>query len=422
MKTHITLTPLKEPKEATVRMPGSKSYTNRALIMAALTQGPVSLIHPLYSDDTHAMIECLRTLGIDIETRADEIIVHTDISQVQDKHYALFAHDSGTTVRFILALLCLLPGIQTIQGSSRLNERPIQDLVEALQQLGAVITYCEKDGELPVTVHSSSLSGPSVCLKGDISSQFCSALLLIAPYLSNGLLIQNTGALISKPYIDMTISYMKEAGVEVQTEEDKNYRIAKGQSYQQTKYTIEGDFSSAGYFFAIAALTQSRILVENLSASSLQADRKLLLILAQMGNTIVYQDTGVCVQGKQILPLDIDMESCPDQVMTVAVLAAFANGVTKISGVRSLRVKETERVIAIQASLGKMGIKTEDTHDTLTIYGGSPRAATIDTYNDHRMAMAFAVAGMYLPGMVILDPNVVNKTFPTFWEVVRSLQ
>jgi 3-phosphoshikimate 1-carboxyvinyltransferase len=215
---------------------------------------------------------------------------------------------------------------------------------------------------------------------------------------------------------------MKEAGVEVQTEEDKNYRIAKGQSYQQTKYTIEGDFSSAGYFFAIAALTQSRILVENLSASSLQADRKLLPILAQMGNTIIYQDTGVCVEGKQILPLDIDMESCPDQVMTMAVLAAFAKGVTTISGVRSLRVKETERVIALQASLSKMGIKTDATHDTLTIYGGSPRAATIDSYNDHRIAMAFAVAGMYLPGMVILNPNVVHKTFPTFWEVVRSLQ
>ncbi|MEI8329584.1 MAG: 3-phosphoshikimate 1-carboxyvinyltransferase [Chlamydiia bacterium] len=422
MKTQITMTALKEPKEATVTMPGSKSYTNRALIMAALTQGPVSLIHPLYSDDTNAMIECLRILGIDIETLENEIIVHTDISAVEDKNYTLFAYDSGTTVRFMLALLCLVPGIKTIQGSSRLNDRPIQDLVEALQQIGAVITYCDKQGQLPVTVYSSSLSGPSVYLKGDISSQFCSALLLIAPYLSNGLLIQNTGALISKPYIDMTISCMKEAGVEVQTEEDKNYRIAKGQSYQQTKYTIEGDFSSAGYFFAIAALTQSRILVENLSASSLQADRKLLPILAQMGNTIIYQDTGVCVQGKQILPLDIDMESCPDQVMTMAVLAAFAKGVTTISGVRSLRVKETERVIALQASLGKMGIKTDATHDTLTIYGGSPRAATIDSYNDHRIAMAFAVAGMYLPGMVILDPNVVHKTFPTFWEVVRSLQ
>ena len=190
----------------------------------------------------------------------------------------------------------------------------------------------------------------------------------------------------------------------------------------EKEYVIEGDFSSAGYFFAIAALIQSTITVENLNPFSLQADRKFLDILEKMGNVITYGENEICVQGKQIIPLSVDMEDCPDQVMTLAVLAAFADGVTHISGVRSLRYKETERVLALKKELGKMGIKTEDTYDTLTVYGGSPHAAEIDTYNDHRMAMAFAVATMRLEGMSIRHPEVVNKTFPTFWEVLGSLR
>ena len=371
--------------------------------MAALAKGPICLKNPLYSDDTEAMIGCLRTLGLKIDLMPDRIIVHDDIGCIEDKDYQLFAHDSGTTVRFMLALLCIVPGIKTIQGSKRLNERPISDLVAALRELGAVIEYCETQGQLPVKVSSSTLSGKSVHLKGDVSSQFYSALLLISPYIPGGLNIHLTSSLISKPYVDMTLSCTKKW---------------KGEK----EYVIEGDFSSAGYFFAIAVLTKSTITVENLNPTSLQADRKLLGILEKMGNVVRFQENAVCVQGKQIIPLDIDMEDCPDQVMTVAVLAAFAKGETIISGVRSLRVKETERVLALKKNLSKMGIQTEDTHNTLTIHGGFPHAAAIDTYNDHRMAMAFAVAGMHLPGVVIHHPEVVNKTFPTFWEVLRSLQ
>lgn len=348
------------------------------------------------------MIGCLRGLGLRIDRTEDQVIVEDDISCIKEGEYDLFAQDSGTTVRFMLALLCMVPGIQTIGGTKRLNERPISDLVEALQQLGAVIEYCEKEGQLPVKVSSSSLSGRSVHLKADVSSQFYSALLLISSHLPGGLKIRLTSPLISKPYVDMTLSCIE-------------------QWREKKEYVIEGDFSSAGYFFAIAALTKSTITVENLNPLSVQGDRKILDILERMGNRVSLQENGVCVEGKQILPLDLDMEDCPDQVMTIAVLAAFAKGVTHISGVRSLRVKETERVLALKNELGKMGIRTEETHDTLTIYGGSPRAAEIDTYNDHRMAMAFAVSGLSLPGMVIRHPGVVNKTFPTFWTVLRSL-
>lgn len=401
-------------------MPGSKSYTNRALIMAAQVSGPVCLKNPLYSDDTKAMIGCLQTLGLQIETHPDQIIVHGDVSSIPDKHYRLFAHDSGTTARFMLALLCIVPGVKILEGNPRLNERPIEDLVDALRALGAVIEYVGKKGQLPIKISTSTLLGRSVHLKSDVSSQFCSALLLISPYIS-GLTIHIVGKPISKPYIDMTLSCMQEWGVKV-IQEEGSYFVPEDQHYCKKEYIIEGDFSSASYFFAIAALTKSKITVENINPFSAQADRKFLDILAKMGNIVSYEDNRIHVQGRLVVPIDVDMEDCPDQVMTLAVLAAFAKGVTRISGVRSLRVKETERVLALKNELAKMGIITEDTHDTLHVHGGDPHAAVIDTYNDHRMAMAFAVAGTHLPGIVIRHPEVVSKTFPNFWEIVRGLR
>ena len=412
---------LKEPICARVKIPGSKSYTNRALIMAALTQGSVSLANPLYSEDTIAMINCLRVLGIQIITQPHRIIVEGDIRAIEEKNYHLFAHDSGTTARFLLALLCIVPGIKILQGTKRLNERPMSDLVEALRSLGAGIDYCSKEGELPVKISTSRLSGSSVQLKSDLSSQFCSAVLLISPYISENFTVHIAGELISKSYVAMTLDCMQKWGVEVRKSEEGNSFTLR-RRYQKKHYIIEGDFSSASYFFAIAALTGSRITVENLNPASIQPDRQFLRILERMGNEVSYLEKGICVQGKQICPLTINMQECPDQVMTLAVLAAFAEGTTTISGVRSLRMKETERVLALKSTLSRMGILTHDTHDTLTIHGSIPHAAQIETYEDHRMAMAFAVAGCYLPGITICQPDVVNKTFPAFWDILKGLK
>ncbi|MEI8365674.1 MAG: 3-phosphoshikimate 1-carboxyvinyltransferase [Parachlamydiaceae bacterium] len=418
----VEITAFDKPVTATIDIPGSKSYTNRALVMAALTKGPVTLCNPLYSEDTEAMIACLRTLGLRVETSPEQILVQDDISTIQNRSYELFAKDSGTTLRFLLPMLCMIPGVKILKGSIRLNERPIKDLVEALRQLGAKIEYLEKDGQPPLKIDSLLLcSGGEVTIDASMSSQFCSALLMIAPLFLNGIKIRFRGVVISKPYIDMTVGAMRESGIDVVQMEDGGYHIPPAQLYQKDRYVIEGDFSSAGYFFALAALTQSTMTLKNLNPLSAQADRKFLDILERMGNQIMMSDDGITIIGKQILPLFLDMEDCPDQVQTLAVLAAFAHGVTTISGVRSLRSKETERVQALKKELGKMGIKTEDTYDTLTIYGGDPRAATIDTYGDHRMAMAFAVAGTRLPGMKICHPEVVNKTFPMFWDKLRAL-
>lgn len=419
----IELSPLIRPANSTIRVPGSKSHTNRALIMAALTPGAVRLNNPLYCEDTLAMIDCLQALGIEIETQADHITVHGDISCVQDREYHLFAKESGTSLRFLLALLCLIPGVKTIQGSSRLNERPIQDLVDGLRQLGAQIDYCNQEHQLPVKISSSQLSGESLLLKSDVSSQFCSALLLISPLLPNGLTIRSKeGFFISKPYIDMTIHCMQEWGVHVAELPNEGYWIAKQQKYQKKETLIEGDFSSASYFFAIASLTESTIKVDNLNPHSKQPDRQFLHLLEENGNRVVRAPTSLQIEGKRIAAAHFSMEGCPDQIMTMALLAAFSPGTTTISGIRSLRVKESNRVTAIRQELLKMKIPVEETLDTLTIHGGSPQPAAIDTHNDHRIAMAFAVAGTYLPGMVIGHPEVVNKTFPTFWNCLRSLQ
>jgi 3-phosphoshikimate 1-carboxyvinyltransferase len=412
---------LKKNLNTIINIPGSKSYTNRALILAALTKGSVILHHPLYSDDTEVMIACLRILGLRIDTLPDQIIVYDDISVVQNIDVDLFARDSGTTIRFLLPLLCFIPGKKTIEGTPRLNERPIQPLVEALNCLGANIKSSNKNGQPPLKIISSSLqSGKEIVIDASMSSQFLSGLLMISPLL-NGLTIYSKGKVISEPYVKMTVQLMREWGINVEQLDHSGYRIPPGQHYKKKEYVIEGDFSSAGYFLAIAVLNQTMITLKNLNPLSIQADREFLNILINMGNEIIVGANEITIHGKKLQPVSINMEGCPDQVQTMAVLAAFAKGTSIIFGVRSLRVKETERVQALKNELAKMGIATEDTHDTLTIHGGNPREATIETYGDHRMAMAFAVAGTKLPGINILNKEVVNKTFPTFWEKLRSL-
>src|SRR3989344_3281837 len=238
---------------------------------------------------------------------------------------------------------------------------------------------------------------------------------MVAPRIGE-LDIEVLGEQISKPYIDMTIEAMREFGASVKNESYKRYVVSGGQSYRATNYTVEGDVSSASYFFAIAALTRSTITLENLNPKTVQADIRFLKILEDMGNKVSYGENSITVEGRDVKAVSVDMEDCPDQAQTLSVLAAFANGTTTIKGVQSLRVKETERVSALETELGKMGIHAESTQDTLIVHGGNPKPAKIDTYGDHRMAMAFAVAAAKLPGMEIMEPDVVTKTFPRFWK------
>ena len=418
MKT-TKIIPLEKPIDAVVSIPGSKSYTNRALLMAALVGKSVKIKNPLSSDDTKAMIDCLQTLGIKVTSKSNDLDIVGDIRSVADKSYDLNAHLSGTTIRFILALSTVIRGVKTIRGEGRLNERPIGDLVDALRQLGAKIEYLEKEGFPPVRVSSSKLTPGNITMNGSVSSQFLSAILMIAPVVGE-VNIEVIGEQISKPYVDMTIDSMKQFGVSVDVR-DATYVVPAGQKYTLDEYVVEGDASSASYFFAIAALTQSRVTLKNMNPKSVQADMGFLKILSDMGNVVEYGENQISIQGKGIKPVDVNMQDCPDQVQTLAALASCVPGTTHIAGVGSLRVKETERVAALERELAKMGIRSESTPDTMTIYGGYPKPAVIDTYWDHRMAMAFAVLGTKMKGMEIRNPDVVTKTFPDFWERLNSI-
>jgi len=366
------------------------------------------------------MISCLQGLGIQINRTLGNIDVMNSFEDVISGTYDLDARLSGTTIRFILALSCMVPGIKTVHGRGRLNERPIKDLVDALREMGAVIEYTEKLGFPPLLVSSEKLQSTPVHMSGAVSSQYFSALLMIAP-LIGGITIEVLGEQISQSYIDVTIDMMREWGVSVVNQEYKNYIVPEG-TYQMSKYLVEGDYSAAGYFAGIATLTHSQVTLRNIKKNSHQGDKEFLHILEQMGSVVDYFDDSIRVKGNGVKPIDVNMERCPDQAQTLAVLSAFAEGTTRITGVRSLRVKETERVQAVQQELAKMGIRTESPdEDTLIIFGGTPKPATIKTYGDHRMAMSFAQAGARIPGMCIQNPEVVDKTFPEFWEKVRSL-
>lgn len=399
-----------------VAVPGSKSYTVRALLLAAMTTGPVTLLNPLVSDDTVAMLDCLDILGIAARREADRIEVTGSIADVHEGTYTLNANLSAATLRFLLALATVLPGVQTLQGHDGLNKRPVRDLVDSLRALGATITYLDRDGYPPVAVSSSALNGHVARVSGETSSQYLSALMMLAPA-ANGLRLDVVGELVSRPYLTMTMGIMRAFGVAVDTPDDGTFIVSAGQQYAASSYTIEGDASAACYPVAAAALTGTSVRLHNLPAESLQADMRFLDILVGMGNRIERTAEGLVFTGGEIHPLTVDMRDCPDQAQTLAVILAFAQGKSRLEGLRSLRVKETDRLSATARELTKMGIRVEEEAEALVIHGGNPQPATIETYGDHRMAMAFAVAGTRLANLRILDSAVVNKTYPTFWQV-----
>lgn len=416
----IKILPLQKLIQAQLTVPGSKSYTNRSLLLAAISSKKVKIVNPLISDDTNTMINCLRNLGVKIIEKKNVIEVVNNITSVKNNFFNLDVNQSGTTFRFLLALSAVIPGVKILRGKEGLNKRPIGDLVEALKQLGAKIEYLDKKGYPPVKVLSLKLNPGTIRIKGNISSQFISALLMVAPLIGE-VIIEVIGNQISEPYIAMTINIMKQFGVNVQKKNNNKYLIPENQKYETREYKVEGDVSSASYFFAIAALTKSTIAIKNINPNSVQADMRFLKILEDMGNKIVSGENQITIIGKGIKPVDVDMTDCPDQVQTLAVLASFAKGITKISGIESLRIKETDRLLALTQELKKMGIKTSTTKDTLTIYGGNPISAQIETYGDHRMAMSFTIAGCKIPGIVIKNPEVVSKTYPRFWEDLEKI-
>jgi 3-phosphoshikimate 1-carboxyvinyltransferase len=424
----FTWTPLNRPVDGTVVVPGSKSITNRALPIAALARGTSVLTGALFSDDTRYMAEALNRLGIRVE--ADESNNTFTVAGGDGTFPAttadLFIGNSGTTVRFLTAVLTLGHGTFRIDGIPRMRQRPIQPLITALNNLGSSVRSEEGTGCPPVIVDADGLPGGTVSVPGDQSSQYFSALLIAAPYADNGVEILVEGDLVSKPYMPMTAETMRAFGVEVDLDEADwtRFAVAPGQRYEARNYHIEPDASNASYFFAAAAVTGGRVRVEGLGKRSTQGDLNFVHVLEAMGATVTMTDGYTEVIGPpdgNLRGVDLDLNAISDTAQTLAAIAPFADGPTTIRGVGHARLKETDRVAALATELRKLGQQVEERPDGLTIVPQPITPADIDTYDDHRMAMSFGVATLRAPGIRILAPGCTAKTFPDYFDRLTAL-
>lgn len=405
------------PVRATIRPPGSKSITNRALICAALAKGESVLRGALASEDTEVMIDSLRRIGIPVEVHSNgsELRLKGFGANWPQKRAQLFIGNSGTSVRFLTAMLAVGEGEYRLDGVARMRQRPIGNLISALNSLGADV-IAENDNQCPpVIVRAKGLQGGKTPLRGDVSSQFLSALLMAAPYAKSPIEIEVTGELVSKPYVEMTLAVMRSFGVVSQRENWSRLSIPRGE-YRGVDYAIEPDASAASYFWAAAAVTGGEVTVEGLTRNALQGDVRFCDALVQMGCELVEQADSMTVRGGELHGIDIDMNDISDTVQTLAVVALFAKGITRIRNVGHIRHKETDRVGDLARELRKLGAEVREFEDGLEITPQPLNAASIATYNDHRMAMSFAIAGLKQPGVVIENPGCTAKTYPRYFE------
>ncbi|WP_448574881.1 3-phosphoshikimate 1-carboxyvinyltransferase [Thermomicrobium sp.] len=419
----LPIRPAEQPVDAIVRLPGSKSLTNRALVLAALADGTSVLEGALLSEDSWVMIDSLRRLGIpvDIDETAQRMIVQGKGGTLPATHAELFVGNSGTTARFLTAMTALGHGEYLIDGVPRMRERPIQPLLDALAQLGVQAESLLGTGCPPVRVRSHGLVGGTIRLRGDISSQYLSALLMIGPCTRDGLHIELESPLVSVPYVEMTLAVMADFGAIATHEQARVFHVPGNQRYRSRTYAIEPDASAASYFFALAAATAGRIRVVNLGTRSRQGDVQFVDLLERMGCTVIREPDALTVIGKRPLRgIEADMNAISDTVPTLAALAPLAEGPVIIRNVQHIRYKETDRITAVANELRRLGITVEEFPDGLRIEPGPVRPAVIRTYGDHRMAMSFAILGCAVPGLEIDDPGCVAKTFPDFFERLEA--
>jgi 3-phosphoshikimate 1-carboxyvinyltransferase len=406
--------------DASVTIPGSKSFTHRALILSALAGGESALIHGLRSEDTEFTVRALREFGIPLDWRGDSLSVLGGGGRLMEGDRTIFVGNSGTSMRFVTALAALRRGRTRLDGSERMRRRPMGELLSGLEAMG-VRAYPEKgNGCPPVVVESRGLTGGKLRIRGEESSQFLSALLMVAPYAREDVQLEVT-ALSSKPYVEITLHLMSAFGVQVQSEGGGSFFVRSGQRYLPRKYLIEGDASHASYFFSAAAVTRGRVKVENFQADSVQGDTGFLRVLERMGCEVRRGDGWAEVRGKPLTAIEIDMNGMPDLVPTLAVTASFARGKSLIRNIGHLRLKESDRIHSLGEELRKIGIQVEEGRDWLSIEGGEMHGSEIDTHDDHRLAMSFAITGLVLPGVKIKGERCVDKSFPNFWEVFRKL-
>lgn len=468
------IAPATRPIDATIRLPGSKSYTNRALLIAALAAGRSRLRQALFSDDTRYMATALNALGIPVsgDEAAREFVVDGQGGRIPKRQASLFIGNSGTAARFLTAFVALGAGSPSprhtstdpsdesdlpkpfppksaglaqshdaaelgpvkspaecsylIDGSERMRERPIQPLLDALASLGVNAESLKGTGCPPVRIQTSGLTGGRVRLPGNLSSQYLSALLLVAPATALGIEISIVGELVSRPFLALTAASMRAFGVEKVELEDQRVAVPPGQSYQPREYSIEPDASAASYFFAAAALTGGRARVEGIGGSSAQGDLGFVDLLAQMGCSITRAESYVEVIGPangQLRGIAADMRGISDTFLTLAALAPFANSPTEITGIGHTRHQESDRVAAAATELRRLGATVEERRDSLVIQpaNGQLHGAAIETYDDHRVAMSFALCGLRVPGVRIRNPGCIAKTFSDYFATLAAV-
>jgi 3-phosphoshikimate 1-carboxyvinyltransferase len=419
---------LEHVPDAAVRIPGTKSYTNRALVTAALASGESRIRNASASDDARYLVDALAQIGVPVTERPldQEIVVSGTGGAFPRLGGPLFVGNAGTAMRFLVALASTGRGRVTIDGSPRMLQRPIQELVDAVNALGGRARCVKGNGCPPVEIDAVGLMGGRAVLRGGVSSQYVSALLLAAPAARGPVTLEIDGELTSKTYVDMTLTTMRAFGAVVDADGYRRFTVDPACPYRPADYRVEPDAAGANYAFALAAVTGGRVRVYGLGRDSAQGELRFTALLRDMGCEVVRGADWTEVRGPRpgtpLRGIDADLNALPDSVQTLAVLACFAEGATAIRNVPNLRVKETDRLAALATELVKLGAAVEERPDGLTVSPPrAPRPAAIDAYDDHRMVMSFALAAVRVPGTVLRDPACVSKSFPEFFDVLASL-
>ncbi len=408
---------------AAVRVPGSKSYTQRALVAAALAKGQSFIRGALVSEDTEHLMNALSLLGSTIRRQGGELSIQGTGGELTTPSGPIYLGNNGTGLRLLTGTVCLGHGTFLLDGNSRMRQRPIQALVDALKNIGGEAVCMEGNGCPPVQVRATGLAGGKAVLSGGLSSQYLSALLLAAPYARRDTEIEVQGMLPSRPYVQMTLDVMARFGVEVLAPHDNTFFVKAPQAYRAREYGVEGDASSATYFMAAAAICGGTVRISNIHPDSVQGDIRFADVLESLGCGVTTSGNGVAITGplSNHGDLCLDLQDMPDMVPALAVVSAFRRGKTILKNIGHLRIKESDRIAALTRELRKIGAKAEEKADEMIVQGIATRAAEIECYSDHRIAMSFAIAGLAIAGVAIKDPDCVRKSFPDFWEKLESL-
>ncbi len=421
--TVVSFQPTSRPIHGRMSVPGSKSITNRAMICAAMAQGTSRLTGVLDSEDTRVMVDAWKALGLNVQwdTATKSIAITGCDGQPPHPHGELFIANSGTTIRFLTAALAATRGEYILDGVPRMRERPIGDLIDGLRELGANVASLNATHSdcPPVRIVATGLRGGSCSVAGDVSSQFLSGIMMASPYAQSPVSIRVLGDLVSKPYVEMTLAVMKSFGIEMQKHHAGNgieYTVDSPQRYMACNYSIEPDASAASYFLGIAAITGGSIRIDGLSMNALQGDVQFVRVLEKMGCQVSSGEDFIQVSGRATKGIDIDMNAISDTVQTLAAIAVFADGPTRVRGVAHNRHKETDRIGDLACELRRLGAAVEEHDDGLTIHPKPLVGVDLKTYRDHRMAMSLSLVGLRVPGVRILDPKCTEKTYPNFFE------